>query len=89
MKSGNIGDATSAVEILNVSPRGFWLLLHNEELFLDFDFFPWFRNATLAQLFAVELLHENHLYWPLLDIDLDRDRIKRPENYPLVSADAP
>ena len=89
MRSANIGDVISPVEILNISPHGFWLLVHGEELFLDFDLFPWFRSATLAQLFAVELLHENHLYWPSLDIDLDIDRIKNPQKYPLVAAAQP
>ena len=85
MKSANIGDAISPVEVLNISPHGFWILIRDEELFLDFDLFPWFRNATLAQLFAVELLNDDHLYWSLLDVDLDTDRIKNPQNYPLVA----
>jgi hypothetical protein len=86
MKSANIGDDISPVEVLNVSPRGFWILIRGEELFLDFDLFPWFRNATVSQLFAVELLGDDHLFWSSLDIDLDTDRIKNPQNYPLVSS---
>ncbi len=85
MKSESIGAATSAVEVLNVSPHGFWLSVRGQEYFLDFDLFPWFRQATLTQLFAVELLHAEHLYWPELDVDLDLDRILHPEKYPLVS----
>ena len=85
MKSEIIGAGTSKPEVLNVSPHGFWLLVREREYFLDFDQFPWFRSATLSQLFAVELHHGEHLYWPLLDIDLDVDRIEHPENYPLVA----
>jgi Protein of unknown function (DUF2442) len=85
MKSGNIGIGTSAAEILNVSPHGFWLLVGEKEYFLDFDHFPWFRRATLEQLFGVELLHGEHLYWADLDVDLDVDRIQHPEKYPLVA----
>ena len=85
MKSDSIGTATSGAEILNVSPHGFWLLVGEKEYFLDFDHFPWFRRATLEQLFRVELLHEEHLYWPHLDVDLDLDRIERPDNFPLVA----
>ena len=85
MKSGNIGIGTSAAEILNVSPHGFWILVGEKENFLDFDRFPWFRRATLEQLFGVELLHGEHLYWADLDVDLDVDRIEHPEKYPLVA----
>ena len=55
---------------------------------MGFDQFPWFRAATLAQLFAVELHHGDHLYWPELDVDLDLDRILHPEKYPLVARGA-
>lgn len=85
MKSDSIGTGTSAAEILNVSPHGFWLMVREKEYFLDFDHFPWFRRASLDQLFGVELLHQQHLYWPELDVDLDLDRIEHPENFPLVA----
>jgi hypothetical protein len=85
MKSEHIGTDTSHVEVLNVSPHGFWLMVRECEYFLPFDDFPWFRGATLQQLFEVELLHETHLYWPELDVDLDLDRIEHPEQYPLIA----
>jgi hypothetical protein len=85
MKSDSIGTGTSGVEVLNVSPHGFWLLVGEREYFLGFDHFPWFRQATLEQLFKAELLHESHLYWPDLDVDLDLDRIEHPESYPLIA----
>jgi len=55
------------------------------DYFLSFEQFPWFRKATLAQLFAVELHHADHLYWSELDVDLDLDRIAHPEKYPLIA----
>jgi hypothetical protein len=85
MKSDNIGTGTLAAEILNISPHGVWMMVREKEYFLDFDHFPWFRRASLAQVFSVQLLHEHHLYWPELDVDLDLDRIEHPENYPLVA----
>jgi hypothetical protein len=89
MKSETTGAGISAPEVLNVSPHGFWLMVSGREHFLDFDRFPWFRQATLAQLFAVELHHGNHLFWPLIDVDLDLDRIEHPDRYPLVAKDTP
>jgi hypothetical protein len=55
MKSEIIGGGTSAVEVLNVSPHGFWPWVAGREHFLGFERFPWFRKAAVSQLFAVEL----------------------------------
>ena len=85
MKSELIGAGTSTAEVLNVSPHGFWLWAKGREFFLGFADFPWFRSATVGQLFAVQLLHEDHLYWPQLDVDLDFDRILHPEKFPLLA----
>ena len=85
MRSKSTGTGTSGVEILNVTPHGFWLMVREREYFLSFEDFPWFRAATLDQLFEVELFHEAHLYWPGLDVDLDLDRIESPEKYPLIA----
>jgi hypothetical protein len=72
-------------KIRNVSHDGFWLMVVDKEFFLSFADFPWFRKATLEQLFEIEFSHGQHLYWPKLDIDLDLDRIQHPEKYPLVA----
>ena len=85
MKSATVGNDISKAEVLNVSPHGFWLFVAGREYFLGFDAFPWFRKATLSQLFAVELHRGEHLYWPELDVDLDLDRIAHPEKYPLIA----
>jgi hypothetical protein len=82
------GDATLAaeVEVLNISKHGFWLMIHGREYYLPFDDFPWFRNATIGEILAVELLRPDHLYWPALDVDLHLDSLQHPEQYPLVYA---
>lgn len=85
MKSANTGSGTSDVEVLNVSPHGFWLLVAGHEYFLAFDDFPWFRKASLEQLFNVEYSHGNHLYWPELDVDLNLERVEHPEKLPLIA----
>ena len=85
MKSEHTGSDTSAVEVLNISAHGFWLMMHKQEYFLDFVSFPWFRRATVEQLCEIELYHHDHLYWPALDVDLDLNRIEHPEKYPLIA----
>lgn len=80
------GINTLAVEVTHVSKNGFWLLLGDEELLLPFSEFPWFRQATIEQLTTVEWPSPDHLYWPLLDVDLSAESIRHPEDFPLVSA---
>ena len=85
MKSAQRGRNTSAVEVTNISPQGFWLLIGEQERFVSFQAFPWFREATIAALTHVELPSPHHLYWPELDIDLAVESLDHPERYPLLS----
>jgi hypothetical protein len=85
MRSARLGKNTSEVEVTNVSTHGFWLLIDDEELFLSFDQFPWFKNVPIGELVNVILQHPSHLYWPELDIDLSVESIRHPEEFPLVS----
>lgn len=80
-----LGRDTLAVEVTNVSKHGFWILLGDEELFVPFADFPWFRDAPIGKLTDVELPPPHHLYWPGLDIDLAVESIRHPEQFPLVS----
>ena len=85
MKSAPPGKSTSAVEVTNVSVHGFWILIHDREIFVSFKDFPWFEEASIQELVAVDLPSPHHLYWPALDIDLTVDSLDHPERYPLVS----
>ena len=82
---GKHGMSTSTVALSNVSAQGLWLLVDEQELYLPFDEFPWFREATIAQLSQIERPKRGHLRWPDLDADLSVDSIEPPERYPLVS----
>lgn len=79
------GSATSVVEVTNISQHGFWMLIDDDELFLPFDEFPWFKQATIEAILRLERPTPGHLYWPELDVDLTLDSIKHPERYPLKS----
>ncbi len=83
MKSETLGKDTSEAEVTNISKHGIWLLLSEKELFLPFEDFPWFKNASVSAIYNVELLNQNHLYWPDLDIDLTRESIAHPDRFPL------
>jgi hypothetical protein len=73
------------VEVSNVSRNGFWLLLGDEELFVPFAEFPWFRDATIEQICDVTWPSPRHLYWSKLDVDLAVESIREPQKFPLVS----
>jgi Protein of unknown function (DUF2442) len=79
------GELTSGPEVVNLSAHGFWLNIAGEELFLSFSAFPWFRNATVAQIADVTNPSADHLYWQELDIDLSIQSIRNPTAFPLVS----
>ena len=84
MKSATLGKRISA-EVSNVSTNGFWILIAENERFVPFAEFPWFRDARIRELVNVELQSPDHLYWPDLDVDLAVDSIDHPERYPRAS----
>ena len=84
MKLHKLGKNTSRVEILNVSPRGVWILVNETEYVLPYERFPWFQNACVADVYHVELLRGHHLRWPKLDVDLELESLQELEKYPLV-----
>jgi len=85
MKSSAHGKSTSSVEVTNVSKHGFWILLDERELFVSFEHFPWFEDASIGRICNVERPQVHHLYWPDLDVDLAVESIEHPERFPLVS----
>jgi len=84
VKSLKPGKSTS-IKVEGITPWGIWLLLKEKEYFLDFDEFPYFKEQKIKDVQNVQLLHEDHLYWPELDIDLEIDNLINPEKYPLKS----
>jgi hypothetical protein len=79
------GSITSQTEVSGITAHGFWLLLDDEELFVSFNQFPWFRSAPVEKIFHVEHPQPHHLYWPELDVDLDIASIKHPDQFPLIA----
>jgi hypothetical protein len=78
------GNAISNIEVTAVTRHGVWLLTSETEYFLAFKKFPWFKKATITQITHVVVQGLGILHWPELDIDLDLNRIRNPEKYPLV-----
>jgi hypothetical protein len=84
MKSPKHGKNIS-VSVENITPFGVWLFVKEQEYFLSYENYPFFKDQTLHSIQNVELLHGYHLYWPELDVDLEIDNLENPEKYPLQS----
>ena len=69
------------VSVENITPFGIWLYLKSKEYFLSYQDYPYFQNQTLSSIQNVQLVHESHLHWPELDIDLEIDNLDNPEKY--------
>jgi len=78
------GESTLVAEVQNISKHGIWVLIGDKEFFLSFDQYPWFQKATINQIYDMKCYHDKHLYWPLLDVDLELESLIYPEAYPLV-----
>lgn len=79
------GKITSEVEVTNISNHGLWLLVAERELFLPYEAFPWFKDARVKDILAVEQPRPGHFHWPTLDVDLGLETIEHPERFPLKS----
>lgn len=79
------GTTTSAksVEVTHISRNGLILLVGNTEYYLSYSKFPWFKKATVDDVFDVKLLGRTRIRWEALDIDLSLDIINNPDSYPL------
>lgn len=84
MRSSTLGTNISAVEVRRIAKNGLWLQIGDEQHFLPFKHFPWFKTAKVSSIRKVKLLNRNHVRWPELDVDLELDCIRNPDNYPLL-----
>jgi hypothetical protein len=86
MRSQQLGATTLEAEVISVSAHGLWIHVCGKEYFLSHAEYPWFHTAPVDAVLNVQLLHQTHLRWPDLDVDLDVDSLEHPEAYPLVAA---
>ena len=74
-----------SVSVENITPFGIWLFVKGKEHFLSYKDYPYFQDQVLSEVQDVRLLHDCHLYWPGLDVDLDLDNLENREKHPLQS----
>lgn len=86
MTSNTLGKPTSETEVTNISAHGLWLMSHDEEYFLSYEDFPWFKDASVGNISNVEEPSPGHFYWPDLDVDLSLEIILNPKKFPLQAS---
>lgn len=84
MRSRKLGKSISSAEVSHISSHGLWILVDEKEHFLDYDHYPWFKDATVKEILRLERPQPDHLYWPDLDVDVELKSLARPEDYPLM-----
>ena len=83
MKSRVRDQSIPEAEVSHINPHGLWLCGNDREYFLPYSKYPWFSDAKVKEILKVKLLHEHHLHWPDLDVDLEIDALDNPQDYPL------
>ena len=83
MKSEAVGETILEAEVTQIDKHGIWVLIGEKESFLPFENFPAFRDASVGAIHHVELLTNNRLHWPDLDIRISFESIESPERFSL------
>ncbi len=85
MRSSAPGKGTSQAEVQDITRHGIWLFVKGREFLLPFKEYPWFKDAVVSAVYNVRLVHQSHLHWPDLDVDLDVASLEHPSHFPLVA----
>lgn len=70
------------VVVTTISKHGIWLLSASKELFIPFNEYPRFRDASVANIFHIEQPTPNRLHWPHLGMTVSLESLRC---FPLVS----
>ena len=70
-------------EVTSITKLGFWILIDKVEYFVPFTDYPDFKKARVEDILEFKKLSPTQLYWEKLDIDIELEALKNPENYPL------
>ena len=87
-KVSNIETSTlskaNIAEITNISPFGFWILVDDNEFFIDYKQYPAFYDARLSEIndFSVDAMGNFH--WETLDADIEKEALEHPEKNPFI-----
>jgi hypothetical protein len=75
----------SSVNVHSIIKTGIILEVNGEEYFLPYKTNPWFENASISDVFNVEMCGTEGVRWDSLDVDLAIESFIHPEKYPLIA----
>lgn len=70
-------------EVTSIQRTGFWVIIDDKEYFIDFEDYLDFKKATVSQIHSFRRSKAG-LHWDELDIDIEIEALKHPEQYPLI-----
>jgi hypothetical protein len=76
-------DESFSTEVVGVTQHGLWIHVNSQEFFLPFAEYPWFKKTSLFDLLDLKFIHNHHLRWENLDIDLELESLNNLEKYKL------
>ena len=77
--------SNSSAKVLSIDVEGLTVSVLGNRYFLPFEKFYWFKKANVEQILNIELIDDDELRWSDLDIDIELDALKHPEQYPLIA----
>ena len=77
--------AMTSAEVTYISRNGLVLWVKDKEYYLPYEKYPWFKKATVDDIFNVRLLGRDHIRWEALDVDLSLGILQNPDQYPLIA----
>jgi len=82
MDSITRGKNISAVQVTSISKHGLWLLTIDKGLFIPFQDFPVFQDASVSAIMNVRWPVPSYLYWPDLGMEL---AVRSIQSFPLAA----
>ena len=67
-----------------INSQGILLNVMGNDYFVSYNRLPWMKDASITSVLNVQMAGVNAIEWPDLDVDLEINSLKHPEQYPLV-----
>jgi hypothetical protein len=74
----------TSVDVRVITSEGIIISVSGSDYYLSYDRLPWFKNARVSDIFDVKMLGDDGIRWDALDVNLEIESLKHPEQYPLV-----
>ena len=74
----------TSVNVLMINSQGILLNVMGNDYFVSYNRLPWMKDASIRSVLNVQMAGVNAVEWPDLDVDLEINSLKHPEQYPLV-----